>query len=255
MRYITISSLITIILFHTIPVGEIYSQVNTESLRHDVSAGYSGSISFGLDMARGNTDFLKLNGTCRLDYRKNKSHIFSVARYARGEKNRQAYLNKAFAHLRFVRTLSPRLALEFFAQKEYNDFILLKDRQLAGIGGRFILLPTVRSLSSAMGLGLMREHEFYNDEDESESRIWRLTSYLSGGWRHDPRFRLLYAVYYQLNFEDSQDFRILSELQILFDITKTFSVEMLIRHRYDHQPLPDVKHDDFAFTNGIRLSF
>ncbi len=231
------------------------AQINTESLRHKVSQDFSGSASFGLNLARGNTDFLKLDGQFRVDYRKPASHTFLNARYARGERNRQAYQNQAFGHLRYIRNLTTILALEFFAQKEFNDFIRLKDRQLAGTGCRLTLLPSPRKLSMAFGLGLMREHESYKDDAAPVSRIWRITTYLSGAWRNDPRVRLLYAGYLQVNTGYFSDFRILAEIHILFDITKKLTVEMLWRQRYDHSPPADVKKNDFAFMNGIRFSF
>ena len=60
------------------------------------------------------------------------------------------------------------ILLESFVQKQFNESILLSDRNLAGRGVRFALHPPSARFNLYLGIGAMWEHERINDTNIGE---------------------------------------------------------------------------------------
>jgi hypothetical protein len=238
------------------------AQVNTENLRRSgLEPGLSSllSLDFGLDA--GNSDFLNLEGGFRTDYVTGAFYFFGVLRYQRKLQNRRAFVNKGFIHLRGIRELTHRFSWEVFVQREFDDFILLKDRKLIGSGIRSRLTVssggerTAVPLRMYAGTGLMWEDERLDTSPAREDHIVRSTNYLSLVWRVEERVHLGLVTYYQFHVSDLRDFRVLLENTFAFDLTGSLAFRMNLSLRYDHEPPPGVKSYDLELGNGLEFTF
>jgi len=184
-----------------------------------------------------------------------------VIQYQRGNEDQEDFINKAFLHLRLIRRFDRRISGEFFGQKEFNDFILLKDRILIGGGIRVDLLSNDsgpgedRPVRLFLGSGAMWENEEIDTDPVTETRFFRSTNYVSLAWRADERVTLNTVAYYQVRFRDIEDYRILLESGFGFDLTESFAFQAGLNLRFDSDPPDGVKRHDIDFRNGLRLSF
>jgi len=236
-----------------------HAQVNTETLRkNDLQHGFHSTAMLNLGMVSGNSEFLKLKTGIRTDYVCQKYYLFGVIQYQRGTKNQKNFINKGFIHLRNILRFTDRFNVELFAQKEFDDFILLKDRNLIGGGIRTELLSRSaddKNYRFFIGNGGMWENEEIRTSPISETKIVRSTNYVSIQLQNNNHWNINFVNYYQFNLENVTDYRILMESTFGFKLTSSFSFQTNFNYRYDNEPPPNVKKYDLELTNGISFSF
>lgn len=237
------------------------AQVNTEKLRRlETTPGLSFSAGLSAGIDRGNSEYVALSGDTRFDWIRDGNNNFVVAQYDFKESDRGKISNRGFVHLRSMWDLSPLLALEGFAQSEFNEFISLRNRELLGAGTRWRVLQLGRdsadlSLGATLGVGLMFEHEYYNTtpEDKRFDRL-RSTNYLTVFFRFDERGSLQLVSYYQPLLSDPSNVRVISEIALSFVITRSLSFTNTLSYRYNSRPVLDVREYDLHLRSGIRFS-
>ncbi len=251
------------LLIIVITAGITRAQINTEKFRKkSIEQGFSGyaGVEFGLN--KGNSNYLSVNGNLRLDYLINKLDFFLVSNYEYKEGNGQKIIYQGFTHLRCVISLSGRIFLEFFTQKEFNDFISLNDRNLIGSGLRFNILNRTpindnsSSVNIYLGIGAMFENEVYKIQPlEITNNLIRSTNYLDIYWKPDTLMKFSFVNYYQPYVSSIKNFRWLSDVNLKFFISRSFSFITHFTLRYDNQPVTKIKKYDFELTNGVSVQF
>ncbi len=240
--------------------GSTQAQVNTESMRREWGGeGVHGQAGANLALQQGNSPYLRLGLGARIDYLANPFYTFLVANWQRRTDAGTLKQHDGFLHGRVVYTVTPTVKAEGFAQKEFNDFIKLKDRTLLGAGARLTLAETNTDsfmLVIHCGIGAMHERELLNLEPTDErQRLIRSTNYLTFAWRVRKTFSVTTTTYYQPAFGTPRDFRLLSNLTGTFSITDLLSFNVALNYRYDHQPPPAVKPYDLTISNGVTVGF
>ena len=241
----------------------VKAQVNIETKRRlDSKSGWYSDIGLSLKYQSGNTDLLKLETSLRSDYLVGKYHTFGILTFQQEKQGGKVYTDKGFVHLRGARSITERLGIEVFAQKQYNESILLQDRNLAGGGVRISALKQRTNtkntgISLYVGIGAMWENETINDKEHGEidTNIIRSTNYVSGVWRIDKRFTLIVTGYYQPYLQRFSDFRILSESRFEFRATERVSFNFRLPFRYDSEPPTGVEAHDLEIVNGLSYKF
>jgi putative salt-induced outer membrane protein YdiY len=239
----------------------VYSQVNTEKFRKEFKeSGFYGNVSLAAGLAKGNSEFVKVKSSARIDYAGKIFDSFLVGNYEFQEAKNAKVVNKGFAHLRNIIALSPVFSLELFLQKEFNQFILLEDRNLAGAGLRTGIIelfaePEDSSLEIYLGTGLLFENEQYDISASPETNLIRSTNYLTLKWIINDIVSFISINYFQFDVEKIHDYRLISDTGLNFLITKNLSFNSSVSYRYDNEPVPDVKNYDLELTNGITFSF
>ena len=239
------------------------AQVNIETLRRlDSKPGWYNNITLSLTYQSGNTDLLRFKSSVRSDYWFDKYHTFGIATLQQGEQGGKLYTDKGFIHLRGARSIIEHLDVEIFLQKQFNESILLQDRNLAGGGLRISALKQRTDKNNTgvnlyLGIGGMWENETINDKQhgEVETNIIRSTNYISAAWRIDKRFTVVVTGYYQPYTQRFSDFRILSESRFEFHVTKTVSINTRLNLRYDSEPPTGVEAHDLEIVNGLSFKF
>ena len=238
------------------------AQVNIETLRRlDSKPGWYNDIALSLTYQSGNTDLLRFKSSLRSDYWVDKYHMFGIVTFQQGKQGGKLYTDKGFIHLRGARSIIKHLGVEMFLQKQFNESILLRDRNLAGGGMRISVLKQLTEnspgLNLYLGIGSMWENEAINDKQhgEIETNIIRSTNYISSTWRIDKRFTVVLTGYYQPYLQRFSDFRVLSESRFEFDVTKTVSFNTRLNLRYDSEPPTGVEAHDLEIVNGLSYKF
>lgn len=238
----------------------VLAQVNTEALRRQsLDAGWHHQLNAGVTYSGGNSEFLQVSGNWRIDFVHLPWYLFSVSNYQRSTQGGRAFVNKGFAHLRLIRKIKPRLSGELFGQREFNDFIQLKDRLLAGSGIRIALHPSdrqeERQLTIYLGLGGMYEFEALEDEFLSKTRLWRSTNYFSIDWRKPKRWQVNWIGYYQQALTEATDYRLLMQGNLDLQLTDHVAYRTNLNFRYDNQPPRDLQAHDVEVMNGLTLTW
>lgn len=254
-----INAILIIVLLMT--AGAVLdAQINTEKFRKEKDEdNFEMKIGVALSMYKGNTDILRLDSDLNIGFNKNKNYLFLVGNITYGEKNKAAYLNKGFAHLRWVRRLSQPLMMEVFVQEEFNEFILLKRRDVAGAGVRVRLVNHKKDTSkfvAHVGLGLVWENELYNESDtkkKEDAQLFKSTNYLSFHWDITDVLSMESVDYIQFNLGKGSSTRITSELKFNVKLSKALSFTTTAKYRYDSNPPQTVKNYDLQIKNGLTL--
>lgn len=236
------------------------SQVNTESMRREWGGeGVHGQAGINLALQQGNSPYVRLGLGARLDYLADPLYTFVVANWQRRTDAETLKQYDGFLHGRAVYTLIPTVKAEGFAQKEFNEFIRLKDRNLLGAGVRFTLAEANTDsflLTLHCGVGAMHEQEVLDLKPINErTSLIRSTNYLTFAWRIRKSFSVTTTTYYQPAFSNPRDFRVLNNLTGTFSISEVLSFNVALNYRYDHQPPPLVKPYDLTISNGMTVGF
>ncbi len=262
-------------------------QVNTEKMRVGANEpGWGGTFDLNASLQQGNTEREILGGGVRLQYAwprleadtagKSESGadetesgdegtggpanvIFLVSNYSFSRANDNRYVNNAQGHLRFIRQHSPRISFEVFGQYQFNEFIRLEDRFLAGGGGRFALVQAERTEVFA-GIGYMLEQETLDlpapQPDGTSSEHHRSTNYLTVRFNSkDERLRLVQTLYAQPRFDRLQDFRLLSETSFEIQLFRQLALAISLNVAHDSEPPAGIKETDVVLSNSLRYSF
>ena len=250
---------IFIIAFILFNFNFIHSQVNTEVLRRsDLAPGLHNIAQLDFGMVSGNSEFLRLKTSFRSDYVSKKYYSFGVIQYQRGTKSQKKFINKGFIHLRSIRRLSDNFSGEVFVQKEFDDFILLRDRQLIGLGLRTSIFQadsTNQKVRLSLGNGAMWEKEKLSTTPISLTKIIRSTNYLSLQTRLNDLVNFNFVGYYQASLERWRDYRVLVQSSLGFNLTKSFMFQTNFNLRFDNEPPGSIKKCDLELTNGVKFSF
>ena len=239
------------------------AQINIETLRRlDSKPGWYNDIALSLTYQSGNTDLLRFKSSLRSDYWFDRYHTFGIVTFQQGKQGGKLYTDKGFIHLRGARSIIKHLGVEMFLQKQFNESILLRDRNLAGGGIRISVLKQRTNtkntgLNLYLGIGSMWENEAINDKQhgEVETNIIRSTNYVSATWRIDKRFTVVITGYYQPYIQRFSDFRVISESRLEFHVTKTASINTRLNLRYDSEPPTGVEAHDLEIVNGLSYKF
>jgi hypothetical protein len=238
------------------------AQVNTERMRRmDAGEGWFHEIGVSMSVFGGNSRLLLLSGSYRMDWVRDKYYSFIVGNYLRGTSEGNLVLHRGFAHVRLQRSLARPWKIEAFAQKEFNDFIQLKDRQLGGGGLRFEWfdqdtgMATGRPVNISIGSGLMVEHEQFSGQTKPDTRFVRSTNYIAVRFKRNPQTFLYSVGYFQAAVEEPSAYRILVESSAGLGLSKYLTVTVSFNYRYDHRPAMGVRRYDYSISNGLTLSF
>lgn len=241
--------------------GSAAAQVNIftgETLKQmQLESGWYNSVSLDATYLAGNTELLTLITRCRSDYLAKTYHGFVFGSLQLGRKSGTFFTNKGIAHGRIIRRVTRHFAVEGFVQKQFNTSILLSDRNLAGGGARFTVMPASQRMNVYLGIGAMWEHERLNaaKADEMNTRIIRATNYINWSGQLSERITTSATGYYQVHVNRLADYRILFEGNVTFRLTPRLAFPLRVNFRYDSEPPTSIEKYDVEIFNGLRYTF
>ena len=231
-------------------ISFLYNQVNTEALRSDNQLpGIQHNMELDFAYISGYTEIIELNGSYRADYVSSSNwYGFLIWKYDRAyEKSKEEYFTyKGFSHLRIAKLIMARTDIEGFFQKEFNHFIDLENRELAGVGLRVNQFDDL-----SWGLGIMGETEKYQNLPQ-EQNIIKLTNYLNYTIKLLEIFEIQNILYYQFKLEKLEDYRILWDGKLKILGLKGISFHIKCHYRYDKSAN---NPNYFEISNGLGFQF
>ena len=258
-RYRRIAGICFVLLIVRCP--SLVAQVNIftgETMKQmQLKSGWYNSINLDLTYRSGNSDLLTTRTRFRSDYLTKTYHGFVFGSLQQGRKDDVFFVNKGMAHARIIRSFTQHVLVESFIQKQFNESILLNDRNLAGGGVRFASHPRDSRFNIYLGIGAMWEHERINDAKRGEitTRIVRSTNYINWTGKLDERITTSATGYYQVHVRRFQDYRILFEGSITFSLTTKLAFPLRVNVRYDSEPPTGIRKHDVEIFNGLRYTF
>ncbi len=242
-------------------MGMLLAQINTEAMRSEnVTDGFINKVNVDFGIEKADAEVIELAAAYRVDYfNPTGLHIFFILNYENGyeqekglEKNQ--VVNKGFGHLRMTKMISSKLFFEVFTQFGFNDFLLMKDRKLAGSGLRYKMVSKDR-MNTFLGIGLMQENEIYDIVNEPEKKLLRSTNYLRWNINIAENTELYNTVYYQFSSSDINDYRLLYDGSIDFSVNENLSFFIELNYRYDNDSHGDMGKSYIQLNNGIEFTF
>ena len=242
-------------------MGMLLAQINTEAMRSEnVTDGFINKVNVDFGIEKADAEVIELAAAYRVDYfNPTGLHIFFILNYENGyeqekglEKNQ--VVNKGFGHLRMTKMISSKLFFEVFTQFGFNDFLLMKDRKLAGSGLRYKMVSNDR-INTFLGIGLMQENEIYDIVNEPEKKLLRSTNYLRWNINIAENTELNNTVYYQFSSSDINDYRLLYDGSIDFSVNENLSFFIKLNYRYDNDSHGDMGKSYVQLNNGIEFTF
>jgi len=233
--------------------GLCLGQVNIEGKRKNLSENsLTADISSYLTLNKGNTELVKFDNSGASFFKRNHHLIFLIVSFSLGEKSNQKFINNGMGHLRYNYDFGNLTSAELFCQAEYDEFTFLSFRGLIGGGIRQIFYDSDKFFM-VFGTGGMYEYEELDLDEEyvQSTETVRSSSYLSFDLRLANPMDLSLTSYYQPDFENFNDYRLLFDSFLEIKVLKRFSFITSMNFRYDNTPPADVKKYDLELKNGI----
>ena len=245
---------------------EVSAQINVftaETMRQlNQETGFYNKARIDFTYHSGNSVTQTFKLRYRTDYMRSNYHLFAVNDFQVRSKDSTTFINRGMVHGRSIWSIKPRQMLEAFGQKQFNQSLLLKDRSLLGGGLRFKLFnqspnKTSSNLDVYFGVGAMWEYEKIQDVgwDPLVTNLIRSTNYISLNYAISDQSMLGITTYYQVNFTNQKDFRVLTEANLNYQLTKRVQAFTSLNSRYDNEPPQNLVFHDLQINNGIILSF
>ena len=236
-----------------------YSQKNTEKFREFKPNGLYHTLNFMVNLNAGNEEFVKYQGDYRFDVYHDKFITYLIGNLEYKEGNTDVITNKGFVHGRFIFNKNKPFEPEIFAQMEYNDFLLMKERYLGGGGLRInpfsiTSADSVHKFIAEFGIGLMYEYERTSDSLKPVTRYIRSTNFASLRYTLQNNLNFFSVTYYQPHIKEFSDFRILSENRLSISINKYLAFFVSVMYRFDSEPISSLKNFDLEIANGITIT-
>ena len=241
-----------------------FSQVNIENLRNDsLSNKLINKLSFNLSIEKTDVEVADFETNYRFDYNINpKLKILFISNYKNGYKktpnNKNKIINKGFCHLRSIYKTSQVIMFEAFSQYEFNDFLLINNRQLIGSGIRF-KSESIKNILIYIGNGFMYEIEKYDytsfDTYELESNLFRSTNYFTLNGTLTENILFQNTFYLQPNLSNFNDFRFLYDAELKINLKTNITFVASLNFRYDSDPHEGSTKKYLIYNNGISLKF
>ena len=225
-------------------------------------AGFYNKARLDFTHHSGNTtmQFFKLR--YRSDYVSTIYHLFAVGDFQIRSKDFKAFVNRGMIHGRAIRLIKPKQMLESFIQKQFSQSIFLRDRNLVGGGVRIQIFGKSdehdnSDLNLYLGIGAMWEYELIENTELANiaTNLLRSTNYISLNYPILSQVSVSLTSYYQVDLGKISDFRLLTELNITYQLTKQIQSFTSVNSRYDNDPPNNLSLQDLQINNGIIISF
>lgn len=243
----------------TATMPAVRGQVNIEALRSEkADSGLAGALGLNLSLRTGNVDLLELGVDGRIDYVTTNSLTLFLWNGDLGFIGGNRFTNDGLLHLRHGRPIRGPTTVEAFGQINYDKSRLLDFRALLGGGLRLGIVDT-RHAGLWLGVGCMYEHEVLGLPVEAtharRTDVYRASNYLAARVAAGPRLVVAATGYAQPQVDELRDIRIVSDAGLGVTVTKTVSLAVRFKLRYDSRPPDGTAGLDTEMRNGLTIAF
>ena len=222
--------------------SEGHAQVlNIESKRfYNDTSGWAGNTKLNFLYQYNSNHILTAGNTIHVQYQKNLVRWIFLNDVSLNRFNGQNLLNTGYQHVRLNHRIKHglRVTWEAYAQTQYNKPMQLHFRALSGTGPRIRVIRNDK-LRMYVATSYFFEYELSSAQRE-EMYTHRNSTYLTFTWFIKEHSELSSTTYYQPAFNDLRDFRIATDFNLTFEITKHFAFGIAGSLLYDTRQPVDV---------------
>jgi hypothetical protein len=249
-------------LYFTLGVLIFYSKIHTQIIniedkrvRLNDSIALKGYVDMAVNVYKNDKNLVAVSANSQLEYVKLRHLFLLIGGYNLVKAGSNNFLNDGYGHFRYNYDVSKNLTWEAFTQGQYNERTRSRFRALAGVGARFRFHFTEKN-RFYLGTALMFEHNQFSDITPRQYDV-RLSNYLSFTVNISDKIKLNNTTYFQPVLTDLGNFRVSSQGNVLFQITKklVFKVSGNLILDKDARLPPSVPDLIYAWTNGLRWEF
>lgn len=248
-------SCIFIVCFIVININTYSQIVNIESRRMRTdTVGWSGDAAANFQLSKNTATIYDFGANIHFQF-KQKNYLFLFLNEYRIIKGGDTkFVNSAFSHIRYNQKVTKDLLRwEAFVQAQYNGALDVGLRGLAGTGPRIKICDNeiLRMYAAAL---YMYEYE-ENIEKTIFNRQHRISSYLTLTL-DVGNLEFINTTYYQPNIKSfKKDYRIASQTNLDFKITRNLKFSTGFSYRYESEPFPGIPKETYYLVNGLKFSF
>jgi len=225
-------------------------RLQTDSLRFVLNADFAFNHS--------NNDGLtvnQLNGTLTTQLKSKdfkKTYLF-LGNYRLIDADEGNLQNSWFLHTRFNYKFNQLLRFEAFLQVQYNQLLLLEQRNLVG-AGLIMKWMNRENFSGYLGNSYLYEIE-YSDRAGTTDYNHRNSTYLSLSYLSKSKnFSITNTVYYQPLYRNLEDYRILEQFRLDIPLAEWFKVFMIYDYYFDSKTPLNTKEYTSQLQIGLGFS-
>ncbi len=213
--------------------------VNIERLRiEEPEQGWSGTLRWGIDGDRGNTDQLSFSTALSAYWRRDRHQVMGFFSREFGRSRDVKNKDRTFFHGRYIRKQTARWSWEGYVQRQSDQFRRLEQRSLIGGGGRFQITRTDQT-AQTVGVGVFRSREAYDQTvvaSQQKEIAWRLSTYWVFRWQLAEHLTLANTLYLQPKVDRTGDVRLAEQLSLVAELTEHLELNLTLDALYDSDP-------------------
>ena len=224
-------------------------RLQTDSIRFALNADFSFNHT--------NNDGAKVNQidgslTTQLKSKDLKKIYLILGTYKLIDSEAKNLQNSWFLHGRFNYKFNDLLRLESFIQGQYNQLLVVEQRNLVGAGLRLKWMDK-ENFSGYLGNSYIYEVE-YSDRAGTTEYNHRNSTYLSLSYfPKSQKFSVANTVYYQPLYNNLDDYRILEQFRLDIPLSNWFRVFMIYDYYFDSKT--PLKTQEYTSELEIGIGF
>lgn len=162
--------------------------------------------------------------------------------------------NSWFLHTRFNYKLNSKLSFESFLQGQYNQLLVVEQRNLVGAGLRLNWVDR-ENFTGYWGNSYMYEVE-YSDRAGTTENNHRNSTYVSVSYLSKSKnFSVTNTVYYQPLYKNLKDYRLLEQFRLNIPLAEWFKVFTIYDYYFDSKTPLNTREYTSQLEIGIGFSF
>ena len=246
------------ILFSAIKFNATAQINESDTLKFQLRTSLTGNYQ------KGNVEVLNLRSKIDFSYSPHSNWVF---------KSQNSSLYQAFYSRKADNDVFSRNYLYYKSHLRIYPFAIayissnfrrkIDSRYFAGVGATWQIFNVNKNVLkfslSAINESTNFKNDRYNYKDyngRDRINLGRFTLYM-GGWTYLPerRVRLFYDAFYQLAFNNKNNFRTQADAGMEFPIWKGLSFNALFTYTHENVVIEGIKQDDSILTFGLSYSF
>ena len=243
-----------VLIFHCKIHAQIIN-IEDKRIRLNDSIALKGYADMALSVFKNDKKLVSVSANSQLEYIKKKHLFLLIGGYNLVKAGSSNFLDDGYGHFRYNYDVSQKVTWEAFTQGQYNQRTRSLFRALVGTGVRFKFQWTEKQ-RFYLGTAFMFEHNQFSDATPRQYDV-RLSNYLSFSVAISDKIKLNSTNYFQPVLTDLSNFRVSSQVNALFQISKKlhFKVSGNLVWDRDVRLPPSVPDLIYAWTNGLRWEF
>lgn len=232
--------------------AQIINIEDKRSIFGDTSALYE-SLELSATLVKNEQQLFSILGAAQVEFSFKNRLLLSLTKASFFKAGDENFVNQGFQHIRYNVEWAPWLIYELFGQAQYNEQANIKIRALAGTGLRFRLFG---EKTNRMYLGLSYMFEY--DEEKNNEIVHhdsRMNTYLSMLLSAGKFLKFSSTTYFQPLFNNFNDFRLSSESEAEFQITKKLMFTTTFSYAYDSMAPQGAPSTLYTLSNGLEYHF